>query len=316
MKVLVITTEPDAHLDHVRELAASIDFVVIDPNKFPDEFDLSFEECNGKYLPASIRVDLSNIDAVWHRKPTFKQYAELTQVQKKYRKMARSSYYNFVTGIYALLRNKLWISDWWAIKKAESKLYQLEIAQENGMLVPPTLITNNPEKALQFCKNVGRAVVKSLSDELVEDKDTAYALFTTRVDTDEDFSNLDLNPSIFQKEIADGTDIRVTVVENEIFPAEIIKYNNLTYESDWRLGIGTDNFAIRQHDVFPDQLKTKCVQIVQEMGLKFGAIDLIKDKNGDYWFLEINPNGQWLFIEEMSGMPITQAFIRLFKSAI
>ena len=51
------------------------------------------------------------------------------------------------------------------------------------------------------------------------------------------------------------------------------------------------------------------VALVDELNLRFGAIDLIRDVNGEYWFLECNPNGQWAWIENRTGLPISAAIV-------
>jgi len=59
-----------------------------------------------------------------------------------------------------------------------------------------------------------------------------------------------------------------------------------------------------------------CVDLVQQLRLKFGALDFLLDKSGVYWFLEINPNGQWGFVEEETGLPISKAMVELFHTAM
>jgi glutathione synthase/RimK-type ligase-like ATP-grasp enzyme len=47
--------------------------------------------------------------------------------------------------------------------------------------------------------------------------------------------------------------------------------------------------------------------LMRHLGLVYGAIDLMRTADGDYVFLEINPAGEWLFVSERSGQPITEA---------
>lgn len=43
------------------------------------------------------------------------------------------------------------------------------------------------------------------------------------------------------------------------------------------------------------------------LGLRYGAIDMIVDPAGTHWLLEANPNGQFGFIEHITGMPLSAA---------
>jgi glutathione synthase/RimK-type ligase-like ATP-grasp enzyme len=53
--------------------------------------------------------------------------------------------------------------------------------------------------------------------------------------------------------------------------------------------------------------------MTRALGLKFSAIDLVVDVHGDVWFLELNPNGQWGFVELATGQPIGAAMAALLE---
>lgn len=66
------------------------------------------------------------------------------------------------------------------------------------------------------------------------------------------------------------------------------------------------------HD-FPADLAEKCVRLLKELGLGFGAIDMLVDSAGEYWFLENDPNGQWAYVEQATGQPIGKAIADLLS---
>lgn len=76
--------------------------------------------------------------------------------------------------------------------------------------------------------------------------------------------------------------------------------------TDWRRAYVAGGLRFEVFDL-PKTLQSKCVEITKALGLNFGAIDLLLDKKGKYWFLEINPNGQWAFIEDDTGLQIGKA---------
>lgn len=121
------------------------------------------------------------------------------------------------------------------------------------------------------------------------------------IDQLEDF---DLTPCIFQRNIPKKYEIRVTVIGEKVFAAAVYSQSDEEAKIDWR----------RKRLVFkevqlPAEIENLCVQILKELNLGFGAIDLIKTPEGEYVFLEINPNGQWVWIENQTGQRISEAII-------
>jgi D-alanine-D-alanine ligase-like ATP-grasp enzyme len=64
----------------------------------------------------------------------------------------------------------------------------------------------------------------------------------------------------------------------------------------------------RDHDL-PASIAEQCVRLTQSFNLRFSAIDLVLDVEGEYWFLEMNPNGQWAWVESRVGLPISETIV-------
>ena len=127
----------------------------------------------------------------------------------------------------------------------------------------------------------------------------------TRLVEAEDLARLELvrlAPVIFQRRIQ-GVDLRVTVIGDALFAAEIDARDS-SYPVDMRMVIG--EAKIRAVDL-PPVLSQRLLALMRRLGLVYGAIDLKQDEHGDYYFLEVNPAGQWQFVESRAGLPITQA---------
>ena len=110
-------------------------------------------------------------------------------------------------------------------------------------------------------------------------------------------------PVIFQEHVQAEIDLRVTIVGDLVFAAEIAS-GETAYRVDYRMTM--DKAAMRPHEL-PEALQAQLLAFMGELGLIYGAIDLRLTPTGDYVFLEVNPAGQWLFIEERTGLPITEA---------
>ncbi len=108
--------------------------------------------------------------------------------------------------------------------------------------------------------------------------------------------------------------VRVTVVGNSVYACEIHKVGTHKEDPDWRTGILTPNLEYKNHVSFPNALANKCISVVKALNLKFGAFDFMLNEKGDYWFLEVNPNGQWGFVELEANIPISEGFAELFEN--
>jgi len=102
-------------------------------------------------------------------------------------------------------------------------------------------------------------------------------------------------------------DVRVTVVGTKVFACSIEKTGDLSGVPDWRRGNQTDKLVYKSIDF---ALGKECIEMLVRMGLSYGAFDFIWDGTA-YWFLEVNPNGQWGFVEEQTGLPISKAMADL-----
>ena len=57
----------------------------------------------------------------------------------------------------------------------------------------------------------------------------------------------------------------------------------------------------------PGELQRSLLELMSRLSLTYGAIDLVLTPDGRYVFLEINPNGQWLWIDEMLSLGISHS---------
>lgn len=306
MKVLAITSGEDPHVDMVQRYIEQ-PIIRFDPSLFP-KTSISFLWNNGAFEVFSDGRSFSDVDVVWYRKPVLLKPNEIP-VAASYQDFAHDSYRNTVRALYGILQDKFWVSDPWAIFKGGNKLHQLELAHRLNFKVPRTLVTSSPQQAKQFIDNVGHVVTKAMTAEAVWINEMPYLVYTTHVPRDVDFSGLSISPAIFQEEIEKDFDIRVTVIGTQAFSCEIHQTGSIHDEIDWRKGT-TGNELVYKPCEFP--MSETCIRMVAIMGLQYGAIEFVMDKKGDYWFMEINPNGQWGFIELETGLPLSQAMANLF----
>lgn len=319
---LIITNQYDVHADYVidkfkkkgisflrfnTDTNSAISNLSFQTNKYSNEVVFTID--GNSYLPK----DIGNI---WYRKPTG-IIVESLITNISHRELVNSEALTFFRGWWQMLAGHYWISDIDKIRAAGFKLYQLNVAQKLGFIIPPTLITNDANQFLQFWKICHGQVVYKLLGKMVGfyDNDDSYSLtMTTKLKSDfmQHLDSIQLTPCLFQRYILKKVELRITIVENKVFTAALYTQDSDGAEIDWRR-IDTDKI---KHEIYklPQELELLCIKLVKRLGLKFGAIDMILTPKGDYVFLEINPNGQWLWIEHMTGLKISGALVKALSS--
>jgi glutathione synthase/RimK-type ligase-like ATP-grasp enzyme len=267
-------------------------------------------------LPDGQRIDCSTITAVWYRKPDLLKLPEsLEDAEKEY---AFSESTKDLNGLYNHLQSCYWISPIHSIRKAENKPLQLSLASSLGFSIPYTIITNDPDEAWSFYgKNDGKVVYKTLSSGLFLSRKGSWdngiirgEIYSTPLQAYQrsDFDLVANCPCLFQEYVKKKFEIRITVVADRIFAAEIHSQEHPATLHDWR----REELDCVPHHVheLPEELSEKCLLLVKKLGLEFGAIDMIYTPDKEYVFLEINPTGQYGWIEQMTGLNISEAIAK------
>jgi|694.fasta_scaffold00063_119 glutathione synthase/RimK-type ligase-like ATP-grasp enzyme len=311
--ILAITNFEDAHIPLVQKHLDD-EIMIFDASKFPDNTDISYEFKNGRFEIKSEDRLLSSVTSVWFRKPNYLEPQQLP-VDDELIKFTHQAYTTGAKALYDLMYERFWLSDYRNIMKANNKLFQLEKAYDVDFLVPSTLVTSKAEDAIRFTKQYKNVIAKSFHSTPVEINGEYKLFYTARItpEDDIDFSGLSLAPAIFQEEVRNKNDVRITIVGNQIFPCLITPKESMLNEVDWRIGIQGEEVNYEPFGTFPDHMKTKCLDYLKKLGLSFGVIEFALDEKGNYWFLEINPNGQWGFIEEETGMNISSSIAEILQ---
>lgn len=196
-----------------------------------------------------------------------------------------------------------WVNDPYTEERASHKPYQLAVASRSGIPIPRTLITSDPDAARAFvAAHPGGTIYKTFraSEEYWRETRLVGDVELARLDT------LRHAPVIFQERVAAVSDLRVTVVGETIFATEMAKGDGYAY--DYRLGMDVLDF---RPVTLPGDWLDHLRGFMDALGLVYGAIDLMRRPDGTLVFLEVNPSGEWLFVSERTGQPITEAMADL-----
>ena len=203
---------------------------------------------------------------------------------------------------------------------AASKMLQYSLAQEMGLIVPDTVFSNRKEEIIHLCQKYPRICLKSINSSDVWDEENCidYVFYSQVLDSDtvQDIPEEAFTQTVTfaQEYVPKAFELRVTIVGNHIF-ATRIESQKLAPDRggiDWRQG--TDHGLELSIFELPMDIADRCAALVKALGLNFGCIDLIVRPDGEYIFLECNPNGQWLWVELATSQKISEAIAEFLMS--
>jgi hypothetical protein len=298
--ILIVSKPGDLHAEAVmREIGLQGGAShLLDLSRFPAEARLSVAYRDAglqiDYAEIGEAVDLSAVRAVWWRRPQPFGFEDGLDCGINGR-FAHNECREAIDGLWQLL-DAYWVNDPLRDDRAHRKLLQLKIATELGISIPRTLVTSDPARAKAFLAE-GTNIYKPFSG-------LEEAWRETRLVGSEERSSLDLvrhAPVIFQRYV-EGVDVRVTVVGDAVFAAEI-DVRAADYPVDFRMSMAG---ARIDRCTLPEAVTRSIHALMRKLGLVYGALDFRRRPDGTYVFLEINPAGQWLFVEDATGLPIAR----------
>lgn len=311
--ILIITAPTDPHADLVESKlrARGADVFRFDPADFPERASVAVRYGAGaKQVRLEVggrTVELTRATAAWLRRPGAPP-ADQRIADPMLRSYAQQECFQLFQDIWNALETPFIPGPLWAIRRADSKHLQLQLAVEIGLDIPQTLITTSPAQFLAFHRENGGHLIDKMPSPLFPLERNGPVHRYTQAVTTRDVgyaSRLRKSPVLFQPNVPKALELRVTVVGDQVLAAEIHSQATEHTRQDWR----RYDHAHTPHHVhaLPAEVSERCVRLVRRLGLCFGAIDFILTPEGRYVFLEINPNGQWLWIEQMTGLPISDA---------
>ncbi len=310
-QVLILTSRFDLSCDYViaelRRLGTSyfrlnhedLDHFAIIMTPDPPEVILRAADFTVKLSPNILKSVYYRL-AVYPREPKTDKHSLQEQLRRAHGSMFMRSFMVF--------DSCLWINSPVAIYKAEHKAIQLQAARRLGFTIPDTAVTNDEKGVLQAANGSNAVAVKGLDTVLAWREGMETFGYTSIIDPSSvTKSELFSTPVIAQQPLKDKIDIRVTVVGQRVFAASITNKGE-PIQGDWRLK-KTD--ADVRSFTLPSETTERCLKLVKALGLEFGAIDLALQQ-GTYFFLEINPTGEWGWLMN-AELPIAKALAEVLS---
>ena len=250
---------------------------------------------------STVQLNSEILKAIYFRRAVYLQ-GPFTDKHSIHEQLNRSHRSAFMRS-FMVFDSCKWINHPTATYKAEHKAVQLSVAHTLGFDIPRTVITNDAKGILQAASGDRRVAVKGLETVLVWQGNSETFGYTSLIDTAfAKNSHLSSAPLIAQEALENKLDLRVTVVGDQVFCASVTAGGN-PIRGDWRLE--KTNAVFRPFDL-PHDISEKCVRLTKSLGLVFGAIDLAVQED-TYFFLEINPTGEWGWLVDQANLPIDRA---------
>ena len=302
--ILILSTSHDEHalrvMSELSNFGAHVE--LLDLSEFPQRLALNMRFADSKrrftFGCEDSGLDLGECGAVWWRRP---QNPEISPdvLRSSHRMFALNESLEALQGLWQGV-SATWVNDPVRDQASQHKAYQLCVAQDLGLRIPETLITNCPTTVEAFASRYQKrgVIYKAFSA-------TSQEWRETRLLRDEERALLDsvrYTPVIFQEYIEAEVDLRVTIIGEHVFAASIHSQET-AYPVDFRMDMA---HARLEPAELPPAIEERLLRLMRALGLVYGAIDMRRMPNGEHVFLEINPAGQWLFVEDVTGQPISR----------
>lgn len=240
-----------------------------------------------------------NYDVVWWRRPR-KPFLPKHEIHPEdYPFVVKENHLFFESLPYLVNKEAWWINPIDAHRKANSKILQLSMASQCGLTIPITLCSNSPTEIKDFLlKNKNNVIYKCFCSHFWSEKDQIKLSYTSAIDWLKLPSNqtLQRSPGIFQVHVQKKYELRVTCFGNYIVAAKLNSQSHADGQLDWR-AIPFKEMSVEPY-FLPDEITKKIKLFMQKLGIVFGCFDFIVTPDNQYVFLEVNEQGQFLWLEE------------------
>lgn len=313
-KVLLITFSNDNQCiemisDAIRKKGGTP--VRFNTDLYPGDISLSLDDNNGRWnnilkTPEGT-FNLSEFESVYYRRIRIGENISNLLEDKFVSPAVNESRRTFFSMLAAL--DIFQLDSFLNVRRASHKQLQLQVAHSLGLLVPKTLITNDPAAVKQFKKKCPAGMISKMQESFaIYENGVENVVFTNLMEDDdlEEMEDLKYCPMTFQEAIPKKVELRITVAGDKVWTAAIDSQKMDNAKDDWRKeGLAFLNDWVEYP--LPEEIKAKLLKLMDRLGLNYGAIDIIVTPDDKYYFLEVNPVGEFFWLELKPGFPVSDA---------
>jgi hypothetical protein len=321
-RIVVVSHARDLHADAILWglRTGGHEAVLWQPHLFPAEAALSMRFAPDEAVRHAVEPggpDWAGATTVWNRRSLPPRLA--ADLDPRDREFAETESAQHLAGFLSTAwPDALWVNPPAASAFDINKPLQLRLAQETGFRIADTLFSNSPSEIRAFFEAHGGDIVyKSYRKERwsgEEGRPGTFVNHTAAVSREDlaDARMLARCPGIFQQRLAPAYELRVTVMGGEFFCVRIDVADEARQVPDWRGD--TLGMRLSVHDI-SEPLRELCRAYMAKAGIVFGCFDFIVEPSGETYFLEVNPMGQFLWLElHLPELPLLDAMCAFLAS--
>lgn len=315
--LLVVTNRSDLASDYLitRIKSRGIPFVRMNTEDFGQEYsidivlnklekDFVIEFSDGKVLGPK------DISSVYFHHPNPPSFHGL--LAESDREFAEREALELLRSLWRMIPEGKWLNHPKNLWRAVNKVEQLMAAIDIGLEIPNTLISSKKASVATFFKAAkGRIIGKAIKHGFLSRDDEVWVATTQRITSEylNEFESFAQIPMNYQHEIDKMYDLRVVVVGDKIFPTAIHSQDLEEAAIDWRVADFKELQLSHERVTLSKSIEKKCKDLVDFFSLRYSSMDFALGIDNKCYFLELNPNGQWAWIEQLVGYPIRDAII-------
>lgn len=314
--ILILSDQYDVHADKVIEelekmgtlyYRLNLDVESLRKTKITyDFYSNNWRVNNGIY-----EMNSDEIRCVWLRRAFVELTLEETYEQDVSFRIWKNEWNKTLLGLYLDLKHAKWMNDIRKTYQAENKYLQMKKARDIGFYFPTTLISNVKEELIEFAEKKAKVVLKLMAQEFYRTEDQQYKGIYVNIVTVDDlckFNSHSENPIVLQEYVNKKYEARYMYIGGEHFVCKIDSQKSSVANVDWR----RYDIPNTPHTVItpPEEIRQKVEVLVRALGLEYAAIDFIIDPSDRWYFLEVNSMGQWLWIEDLTGLRISYSIAK------
>lgn len=315
----ILTNSGDVTSDYLCDRLAKgeIPYVRFDTDTSLQDLRLTFGPRNHLLSWGRYKLSPSDVSTIVLRRP--EALAPQCDGDKAQQMHAAAEWAEALEGFLAHVPIGLWMNHGSVNFNACHKLEQLSRARASGLLVPDFLATTDPDEAEEFINDHEHGVVaKPLASGYLERDNPEHdsVLFTVSISSEHVrlLPELSVCPVLFQEMIQKSIDVRLVVVDGEMTAVGLSAHDGGGRQ---RLDIRRNNMDDVQYAIvdIPSTTQQAIRTLMKSYGLRFAAIDLAVDVDGRWVFFEVNPNGQWAWLDIDGGADIGEMFVSALRRA-
>jgi glutathione synthase/RimK-type ligase-like ATP-grasp enzyme len=307
-KIVIFSNSHDEHthsvINQINKFRGSV--YRIDVDRLSTHFTFHFSIGNSSFYCETPVGTFSSKDiaSVWIRRP----YVHFSGTPTPYSKLAEQEIHETIKTIADFFPTSTKIVDKPSnVYVASRKLHVLKKARSFGLTIPKTIVTTSLEEAHNFIQELkGDVIVKAINAPAASYNKKEISIPTAKVDMSKDLASIKNCPTLFQQNIHKQKEFRITVIGNKIFPVSFSTQHIKEARIDSRMSYDKLRQIPHTLDKLPYDVERKIRELVTSLGLNFSAIDMALTPEGEYVFFELNPAGQFLWLEPLTGIPLAK----------